>query len=191
MKSSTDNTSPQGNLAAFSHTADASRAFTKSFQEWGVIIGLIAIRQKHSYQQGIEKQFQQFRKYDNFWPELGYLGEQAIKTKELYNTDDGQNDDVVLGFNEAWYQYRYRQDTVAGYMRSGINGTLDFWHYADFYENAPVINEDFINETDLYLRRTLAITDNETHQFYIATMIKGTATRPIPIFSIPGLIDHY
>lgn len=189
--SSSDTTSPQGNLAAYSHTADASRAFAKSFTEHGCIIGLIAIRQKHSYQQGIEKQFQQFRKYDNFFPQLGYLGEQAVKTSEIYNTDDSTNDAVVLGFNEAWYQYRYRQDGVAGYMRSGITGSLDIWHYADYYSNAPTVAKPFIEETDAYLRRTLAVTDNETHQFYIATMIKGTATRPIPIFSIPGLIDHY
>lgn len=189
--SSTDSTTPQGNIAAYSHTATADRAFTKSFTEHGCILGLMAIRQKHSYQQGIEKQFQQFRKYDNYFPQLAHLGEQGVKTSELYNTDDSTNDAVVLGFNEAWYQYRYRQDTVAGYMRSNITGSLDIWHYADDYDNAPVISETFINETDTYLRRTLAVTDNETHQFLIATMVKGTATRPIPLFSIPGLIDHY
>lgn len=188
--SSTDNTSPQGNVAAFSHTADSSRAFSKSFTEHGIILGLMAIRQKHSYQQGIEKQFKQFRRYDNFFPQLNYLGEQAVKTYELYNYDDSTSDDVVLGFNEAWYQYRYRQDSVAGYMRSGITGSLDIWHYADNYDNAPTISQDFIEETDTYLRRTLAVTDNETHQFYVATMIKGTATRALALFSIPGLIDH-
>ena len=186
--SSTDAVTPQGNLAGYLHSATSDRAFTKSFTEHGCVIGLLAIRQKHSYQQGIERQFQMFRKYDNYFPQLAFLGEQAVKTVELYNGDP-TTDEIVLGFNEAWYQYRYRQDTVAGYMRSGISGSLDIWHYADYYTSAPTISEAFINETDTYLKRTLAVQEN-THQFQIATMVKGTAVREIPLRSIPGLIDH-
>lgn len=190
--SETTNNSPLGNLAAYSHTVTSDRAFTKSFTEHGIIMGLLAVRQQHSYQQGLEKCFTMFRRYDFYWPQLAHLGEQPVLTREIFNTGDYQNnDDIVLGFNEAWYQYRYRQDTVAGYMRSGITGSLDIWHYADFYENAPTISEEFINETDTYLRRTLAVTDNETHQFLITTLVKGTTTRPMPTFSIPGLLDHF
>ena len=189
--SGTTSVSPLGTLSAFSQTFDSDRMFTKSFTEHGVLLGLIAVRQKHSYQQGIERIFTQFRKYDNYWPQLAHLGEQGVKLKEIYSTGVTVSDDTIIGFNEAFYQYRYRQDRISGLMRSGFSDSLDIWHYADYYQNGPVIGKEFIQETDTYLRRTLAVTDNTTHQFLMATQVKGIITRAMPLYGIPGLLDHF
>lgn len=189
--SATDSTSPQGNLTAMSKTVNDDRMFTKSFEEHGVIIGMFAIRQQHFYQQGIEKQYKIRRRYERYFPQLAHIGEQPVYTEEIYATGIENNDKTVLGFQEAWWFYRYRLNKIVGYMRSGIQGSLDIWHQGDYYENAPVISEQFINETDTYLRRTLAVTDNETHQFLFASSVYGKTTRALPLYSIPGLIDHF
>lgn len=189
--SSTDNISPQGNLTAMSKTVASDRMFTKSFEEFGIIIGIFAIRQQHYYSQGIEKQYHVRKKFERYFPQLAHLGEQPVYTEEIYATGVEANDKTVLGFQEAWWWYRYRLNKITGYMRSGITGSLDVWHQGDYYTNAPVISEQFINETDTYLRRTLAVTDNETHQFLFASSVHGSATRALPLYSIPGLIDHF
>lgn len=189
--SSTDATSPQGNVAAMGKTVISDRMFTKSFDEWGILIGMFAIRQRHYYQQGIEKQYKIRRKYERYFPQLAHLGEQPVYREEIYATGTEENDKTVLGFQEAWWFMRYRMAKITGYMRSGITGSLDFWHQGDYYTSAPVISEDFINETDTYLRRTLAVTDATTHQFQFATQIHGSVTRAMPTYSIPGLIDHF
>lgn len=189
--SSTDTTSPQGNLTAMSKTVASDRMFTKSFEEFGIIIGMFAIRQQHYYSQGIEKQYHVRKKFERYFPQLAHLGEQPVYTEEIYATGVEEEDKTVLGFQEAWWWYRYRLNKITGYMRSGITGSLDVWHQGDYYTNAPVISEQFINETDTYLRRTLAVTDNETHQFLFASSVHGSATRALPLYSIPGLIDHF
>lgn len=46
---------PQGNLAAYSHSGLTNKSFKKSFTEHGHIIGIATIRYNHTYQQGLEK----------------------------------------------------------------------------------------------------------------------------------------
>lgn len=52
--SSTDATSPQGNLAGYGVTGISKNSFNKSFTEHGYIIGVAVVRYNHTYQQGIE-----------------------------------------------------------------------------------------------------------------------------------------
>lgn len=192
--SSTDTTSPQGNTGAFSLTNDfGSRCFTKSFTEHTIIIGLAAIRQKHTYQQGIERIYSAKRKLDFYQPPLAHIGEQAVLRKEIFATGNEEEDNLVFGYQEAWAHYRYRPNRIAGALRSILNNGLDSWHYGDYYENAPILGKEFIEETDEYIRRTLAITGNitQTAQFLIDCKVYGTTTRAMPENSIPGLLDHY
>lgn len=196
--SSTDNVSPQGNAGAMSLTGDYAPIFTKSFTEHTIILGLMAVRQKHSYQQGTERIYSSFRKLEFYMPPLAHLSQQAVLNKEIFTQGDSVIDangeiidNQVFGYQEAWAHYRYRPNRICGELRSDATLSLDVWHYGDDYSNLPVLGEEFINETDAYIKRTLAVQDTDTCQFLFDTKISGTIVRCMPRWSIPGLLDHY
>lgn len=189
-------TTPQGNTAAYSLTNFAGNMFTQSFVEHGYVIGLFAIRQKHSYQQGIPRMFSRKDKFDYYWPVFANLGNQAILNKEIYaqgsevvDQDGNIVDDKAFGYQEAWAEYRYRPDYISGKFRSNADGTLDAWHYGDDYDSLPMLSAEWMNETDRNIQRTLAV-DNEP-QFICDFYFQNTASRVMPLYSIPGLIDHH
>ena len=188
--SSTNETSPQGNTAAFSKTVDYGSNFTKSFTEHGYIIGLACVRTSHTYQQGINRLWSRRDRFDFYWPSLAHIGEQPVFNKEIYSSGD-ESDNEVFGYQEAWADYRYKPSYVTGAFRSGINGTLDSWHYADYYEEKPILSSDWINETSANVDRTLAVQSNLADQFILDIFFKCSVTRPMPMYSIPGLIDHF
>lgn len=187
--SSTDAVSPQGNTAAYSLTASIDESFTKSFTEHGYIIGVACIRTMHTYQQGLAKLFSRTRRFDFYWPELANIGEQAIKNKEIY-AQGTSADDEVFGYQEAWAEYRYKPSQVSGAFRSNYATSLDVWHYADEYASKPTLSASWVAETKDNIDRTLAITSATEDQFICDFYFQNIATRPMPIYSIPGLIDH-
>ena len=188
--SSTSNT-PQGNTAAFSVTADVHSDFTKSFVEHGFVFGLCVARYDHTYQQGLERFWSRIDRFDYYWPSLANIGEQPVKRKEIYCSGDVDNDDRVFGYQEAWADYRYKPSRVAGEMRSRVPNTLDVWHLADNYAGAPLLSAEWIEEDKTNLNRALAVSDTVSNQLWADIFVKNTSVRPMPIYSIPGLIDHY
>ncbi len=192
--------SPQAGLAAYSVTSDGGHDFTKSFTEHGYVIGVLTVRTAQTYQQGINRMFSRQRRFDFYYPALANLGEQAVLEKEIYaftNVSDSNavKPDDVFGFQERWAEYRYLPNKVTGQMRSGkpavgLSGSLDSWHYANFFTEAPVLNSSFIKETDKNIDRTLAVTSQLANQFIADIQVSNTSTRPMPLYSIPGLIDH-
>ena len=187
--SSTDDTSPQGNTAAFSLTGDTSSSFTKSFTEHGLIIGLCCVRTEHTYQQGIERMWSRKRRFDFYWPTLANIGEQAILNKEIYAQGTTQ-DDEAFGYQEAWAEYRYKPSRVSGAFRSTYATPLDSWHYGDKYSSLPMLGDTFIQETQVNIDRTLAVQSSVEDQFIADFYFKNLCTRPMPLYSVPGLIDH-
>lgn len=186
-----DDVSPQGNAAGFSKTIVNGHNFTKSFTEPGYIIGVMAVRTDHSYQQGIDRLWSRRDRFDFYLPVFANLGEQAIKNKEIFLTADSSVNEQIFGYQEAWADYRYKPSRVTGSMRSNApNGTLDAWHYADDYETLPRLSSGWIEETSNNIERTLAVTDTED-QFIIDMYMKLTCVRPMPVYSVPGLIDHH
>lgn len=185
--SSTDSTSPQGNLAAFSHTSDDDFMFTQSFTEWGYVMGIAVVRQDHSYQQGIERMWSRKKTLDFYFPALAHLGEQPVYNKEIYATGTS-TDDQVFGYQERWAEYRYTPNTISGEFRSTYSTPLDVWHYGDDYSSLPTLQQAWIEETDTYVDRTLAVTTQD--QILMDTALDITAVRPLPMYSVPGLIDH-
>ena len=185
--SSTDSTSPQGNLAAFSHTSDDDFMFTQSFTEWGYVMGIAVVRQDHSYQQGIERMWSRKKTLDFYFPALAHLGEQPVYNKEIYATGTS-TDDQVFGYQERWAEYRYTPNTISGEFRSTYSTPLDVWHYGDDYASLPTLQQAWLEETDTYVDRTLAVTSQD--QILMDTALDITAVRPLPMYSIPGLIDH-
>lgn len=189
-------TTPQGNAAAYSLTNYAGNMFTHSFTEDGIILGLYAIRQNHSYQQGLDRMWSRRTKYDFYVPVFANLGNQAVLNKEIYAqgstvVDDDGNivDDKAFGYQEAWAEYRYSKDYVTGKFRSSATGSLDTWHYGDDYDSLPMLSAEWMNETDENIQRTLAV-DNEP-QFICDFYFKNRCSRVMPLYSIPGLIDHH
>lgn len=188
--SSTDATSPQGNTGAFSCTRSHDSMFTKSFEEHGYVLTLIVVRCEHSYQQGLEKMWSR-RKWTDFYnPFFANLSEQGILNKEIYATG-ADSDEEVFGYQEAWAEYRYRPNRVTGAMRSNyIGGSLDAWHFADDYESQPYLDDDWILEPTANVDRTIAVQSQIANQFIGDFYFKEYMTRPMPVYSIPGLIDH-
>lgn len=181
---------PQGNVAGYSVTSDVNGDFIKSFTEHGYILGLCVMRYDHTYQQGLEKLWSRRQRTDFYLPVFANLGEQPIMNKEIYCT--GQDtDDEVFGYQEAWAEYRYKPSRVAGEMRSNATNSLDVWHLADSYTSLPVLQSAWIQEDKSNLDRALQVTSAVSNQFFADFYIRCECTRPMPLYSIPGLIDHH
>lgn len=186
--SATDATSPQGNPGAYSLTANNNNDVTYSAQEWGTIIGLLCVRQDHTYQQGINRMWAKRRRLDQYYPSLANIGEGPVYASELKATPNNGNAKTVFGYQEAWYWYRYLQGYVSGEMSSLYSQSLDVWHLGDEYSDTPILSDEFLQETKQYLDRTLLTSTH--HQFLADIMVENIAVRPMPIYSVPGLIDH-
>lgn len=186
--SGTTENSPQGNTAAVSVTPYNGSMFTKSFEEHGYVIGVCCIRHDHTYQQGLEKMWSRKTNLDFYYPVFANLGEQAILKKELYLTGTS-TDEQAFGYQEAWAEYRMKPNRISGKFRSNATGTLDSWHYGDNYKDIPNLSQGWMKEGDSEIQRTLA-KDNEP-QFIMDTVIDNTSVRPMPMYSIPGLVDHH
>lgn len=184
--SSTDNTSPQGNTGAYSMTTMSRNMCTYSATEHGFIIGLAAVRVEHSYQQGLARMWTRSTRFSYYDPMLANLGEQAVLNQEIYAQGTAQ-DEEVFGYQEAWADYRYRTNMVTSEMRSTYAQTLDAWHYADKYDQLPKLSGRWITETKTNIDRTLAVQSSNSHQFICNFYFDQTWTRPLPIYSIPGL----
>ena len=197
--SSTDTTSPQGNLSAFSHTTDSDRMFTKSFTEHTIILGLCVARQDHSYNQGLNRMWSRRRLLDVYNPKMARLGEQAVLNKEIFAqgsavvnpTTQKPYDEETFGFQERWAEYRYKPNLITGAFRTTYAQSLDSWHYGDNYGSLPGLSQNWIQETKDYLDRTLAVTSAVEDQYLCDFLVEIKATRPMPVYSVPGLIDHY
>lgn len=197
--SSTDETSPQGNVAAYSKTVSKKHLFNNSFYEHGYIIGLACVRTAHTYQQGINRLWSRKTRLDFYTPELANIGEQPILNKEIYigysdpaSTAWDPENEEVFGYQEAWADYRYKPSIVTGAFRSNYPlGTLDAWTYADYFDERPYLSAEFIEETDENINRTLAVDSEIADQFRLDMYFDLYVDRPMPVYSVPGLADHH
>lgn len=186
--SSTDSTSPQGNLSAYGVTAAKFHGFTKSFVEHGYIIGFVCARADLTYQQGVNKMWLRSTVYDFYWPTFAHLGEQAIELREIY-AQGSEADFTVFGYQERYAEYRYKPSQITGKFRSSVTGgNLDVWHLSQFFRNAPTLNEEFIAENPP-IKRIVAV-QNEP-EFLLDIGFRYTTVRPMPMFGTPGLVDHF
>lgn len=181
---------PQGNVAAMSLTTDTHSDFTQSFTEHGFVIGVMVARYDHTYQQGLERFWSRKDRFDFYWPVFANIGEQAILNKEIYAQGNAQ-DDEVFGYQEAWADYRYKPSHVTGEMRSSATNSLDVWHLADDYNALPKLSDAWIREDGQTVDRVIAVSSRVSNQLFADIFIKNRTTRAMPLYSIPGLIDHH
>lgn len=193
--SSTDNVSPQGNTAAYSCTTDSRSLFTSSFVEHGMLIGLACVRVEHSYCQGVERFWSRKRRFDFYWPTLANIGEQAVLKKEIFATGNTVTDDQAFGYQEAWADYRYKPNRLSGEFSIDSNSAVpasslgQAWTYMDVYGSLPTLSDSWIRESDRNVAQTLAVQDKP--QFIADFYFKVGTVRPMPVYSVPGLIDHH
>lgn len=181
---------PQGTVVGQSLTTDKHSDFTKSFTEHGLIIGVMVARYDHTYQQGLNRLWSRKDKFDYYWPVFANIGEQAIKNKEIF-AQGNDKDNEVFGYQEAWAEYRYKPNMVTGEMRSAYAQSLDVWHLADDYSTLPSLSDSWIREDKANIDRVLAVTSAVSNQFFADIYVKNYCTRPMPMYSVPGLIDHH
>lgn len=188
----------QGTVTGMSVTTDTHSDFTKSFTEHGFVIGVMVARYDHTYQQGLERFWSRKDRFDFYWPVFANIGEQAVKNKEIFAQGPGVKDsagavidDQVFGYQEAWADYRYKPSRVTGEMRSEYAQSLDVWHLADDYSALPMLSDSWIREDKTNVDRVLAVTSAVSNQLFADIYIKNRTTRPMPMYSVPGLIDHH
>lgn len=190
---------PLGNVGGISKTVDSFDGFTKSFTEHGYLIGVCCVRADHTYQQGYNRLWSRFNRFDFYYPELANIGEQAIKNKEIFAVGNEEKDNEVFGYQEAWAEYRYRPSYVTGAMRSFHDESmaslpsLGQWNYADVYASQPFLSASWIEEPTEFVNRTLAVqgTDIDHEMVFADFYFDLKCTRPMPVYSVPGLVDHF
>lgn len=185
-----EGTTPQGNPVGMSLTSDNHSDFTKSFVEHGFVIGVMVARYDHTYQQGLNRMWSRKTRFDYYWPVFANVGEQAVLNKEIY-AQGTSKDNEVFGYQEAWADYRYRPNIVTGEMRSNSTKSLDVWHLADDYASQPFLSDVWIREDNTPLDRCLAIKSSVSNQLWADIYISNICTRPMPMYSVPGLMDHH
>lgn len=183
-------TTPLGNLAAFGTYLAPGHGFTQSFVEHGYVIGLVSVRADLTYQQGLRRHWSRSTRYDYYFPAFAMLGEQAILNKEIYVTG-GSSDNNVFGYQERWAEYRYNPSEITGLFRSTASGTIDPWHYAQKFTSLPTLNSTFIQDTPPLSRNLAVGAAANGQQLLLDAFFNINAARPLPMYSVPGLIDHF
>lgn len=185
--SASDSTTPQANLSAFGVGINNKSGFTKSFVEHGWIIGLVNVRADLTYQQGINRMWSRRTKFDMYWPTFAHLGEQAVLNKEIY-AQGNTTDDEAFGYQERYAEYRYFPSQVTGKFRSTYAQSLDFWHLAQKFDSLPTLSSQFIEDKPP-IERIVAVQDEP--QFLLDAYFDMNCVRPMPVYGVPGLVDHF
>ena len=185
--SSTDSTTPQGNLAAFGLNAQRYHAFTKSFSEFGYVIGLINVRADLTYQQGVNKMWLRSDVLDFYWPSFAHLGEQTIQNIEIY-CQGNDDDKKVFGYQERYAEYRYKPSLITGQFRSTYKTPLDIWHLSQKFASLPTLSDEFIQDHPP-ISRVVAVPSYP--HFLLDVKFNLKCIRPMPMFGIPGMMGHF
>lgn len=187
----TGQTTPLGQLSGYVTALSQGAGFTYSATEHGYIIGLVSVRADLSYQQGLRKMWSRSTRYDFYFPVFAMLGEQPVLRKEIYCTGSPANDDVVFGYQERWAEYRYLPSLITGLFRSTASGTIDAWHAAQRFTVAPTLDTTFIQDTPPVSRLVAVGAAANGQQFLFDSFFDNKVARAMPLYSVPGLVDHF
>ncbi|UDN67834.1 major capsid protein [robinz microvirus RP_143] len=179
---------PQGNLSAMGTVHANGHGFTKSFTEHGVILGLASVRADLNYMQGLNRMWFRQTRFDFYWPALAHIGEQSVLNKEIYSQGVPATDDAVFGYQERYAEYRYKPSMITGLFRSNATAPLDSWHLAQKFTALPALNATFIEENPP-VDRVIAVPSEP--QLILDIYFKLRCARPMPVYSVPGFIDHF
>ena len=186
----TGGSTPVGTLSAMGNVVSNNNRFSQSFTEHGHVIGLMQVRADLTYQQGLRKMWSRSTRYDFYFPEFAMLGEQAILNKEIF-CDGSANDAAAFGYQERWAEYRYLPSLITGLFKSTSAGTIDGWHLAQKFTALPTLNTTFIQDTPPMSRIVAVGASANGQQFILDSLINIRTVRPMPLYSVPGMIDHF
>ncbi len=191
--SSESATSYLGDLGAMSNTSDIHDDFVHSFTEHGILMACAVVRYDHTVSQGLSPEFVHSDFLSYYWPTLANIGEQPVYKWALDATVRTGNPRMeVFGYNEAWSdKLRYQPSRVSGEMRPGVANSLASWNLADYYTQTPTLSDAWIREDKSNVDRTLAVTSAVSNQVIADFWFDCTFTRVLPMYSVPGLIDHF
>lgn len=189
--SATDSGTPLGELGAMGTALAKNHGFTQSFTEHGYVIGLVSVRADLTYQQGLRRMWSRSTRYDFYWPAFAMLGEQTILNKEIYTQGIPATDNAVFGYQERWAEYRYDPSQISGLFKSTSTGTIDPWHLAQRFNTLPALGSTFIQDTPPVERIVAVGPEANGQQFLFDSFFDLKAARPLPMYSVPGLIDHF
>ena len=181
---------PLGNLAGMATLLSHGHGFHQSFTEHGYVIGMVAVRADLTYQQGLRRMWSRSTRYDFYFPAFAHLGEQSVLNKEIY-CDGSASDEAVFGYQARWEEYRYNPSRITGLFKSTSAGTIDAWHLAQKFTALPTLNSTFISDTPPVSRVVAVGSAANGQQFLFDSFFDVTAVRPLPMFGVPGLIDHF
>ena len=182
---------PLANLGGVGTILAKGHGFTQSFTEHGVIIGLVSVRADLTYQQGLARMWSRSTRYDFYFPAFAMLGEQPVYNKEIYVTGDSTQDNNVFGYQERWAEYRYKPSQISGLFKSTSAGTIDAWHLAQRFTSVPTLNNTFIQDNPPVSRVVAVGSGANGQQFLFDSFFDCKTARPMPLYSVPGLIDHF
>lgn len=180
-----------GDVGAKCVTSDIHEDFEASFTEHGILMTLCVCRYPHYTSQGLERAWTRKTLNDQFFPVFSCIGNVPVGQAEICATSANIASPVTWGYNEAYYDLRYRADRVSGELRPGVPNTLASWHLADYYTTAPSLSDTWLAEDKTNVDRVLAVTSANANQIFADFYFNITATRCIPMYSVPGLIDHF
>ncbi len=181
-------TEVQGDLAGYGTASFSGHGFVKSFTEHGVLLGLVSVRADLTYAQGLDRMWSRQTRFDFYWPALAHIGEQAVLQQEIFLSTVKAENETVFGYQERYAEYRYKPSKVTGLFRTGAAGTLDIWHLSQDFAFAPTLSPAFIEE-DPPIDRVIAVPTEPHFLFDSFTSLK--CARPMPLYGVPGLIDHF
>ena len=176
---------PQGTLAAVG-TGLIKGGFTHSFTEHGLVMGLLSVQADQTYQHGVERYWHRLSRNSFYWPAFAHLGEQPIWNGELWY---GSGDEAgTWGYQERHGDYRYKQGRICTEFRSNHPQSLDVWHLAQDFDQLPELNKEFIGELPP-IDRVIAVPAEP--DFLVDAWFNLKCTRPMPVYAVPGMIDHF
>jgi len=188
--SATSGSLATGRLSAAGIHAQKGQGFVKSFSEHCLLIGLVCVYADLTYQTGLNRMFSRSTRLDMYWPALANIGEQAVLNKEIYcqGSANPTQDAAAFGYQERFAEYRYKPSNITGKMRSHYATPLDYWHLSQKFTGLPTLGATFIQETPP-IDRVVAV--NTEPQFFFDAYFDLKCARPMPTYSVPGLIDHF
>lgn len=179
---------PLGTLSAYGTALARGHGFTKSFVEHGIVLGIFSVRADLTYQQGVNRMYKRSTRYDFYWPALSHIGEQAVLQGEIFADGNATNEAIVFGYQERYGEMRYKPSMITGKLQSTDATPLDAWHLSQLFASAPVLNQTFIEETPPMARIEAVASQPD---FIVDSFFQMRCARPMPVFGVPGLIDHF
>ena len=188
LQTSESGTTALGTPGANSVSGKSDHLISKSFVEHGVLLILAVARHEQTYGQGLNRMWSRVHRTDFYFPVFANLGAQEIKNKELYAGTS--SDELPFGYQEAWAEYRYKPSICTALMNPAVSSSMSFWNLSNNFGSLPTLSQSFIEQDRTNLARAL-VTGSTGPDFIADFYFDAVYVRPMPMYSIPGLIDHH